>query len=70
MAIGRALITETEKEYLAGEHGDQRRYEARSRLKSRITEQLSEDIEFLDNEQPDLLDLLEEVVCEGDDGSR
>ena len=70
MAIGRALITETEKEYLAGEHGDQRRYEARSRLKSRITEQLSEDIEFLDNEQPDLLALLEEVVCEGDNDSR
>ena len=68
MATGRALTTETEREYLRGEHGDQRMYEARSRVKSRINEQLAEDVDLFEDEAPELLEVLREVVCE--DGSK
>ena len=64
MARGRALITEYEREAMAGEHGDQRRYEARSRFRSRIQENLTEEIEFLADEEPDLLEELYEAVCD------
>ncbi|WP_224450618.1 hypothetical protein [Haloprofundus salilacus] len=64
MATGRALTTESEREYLAGEHGDQRRYEATSRVRSRITGPLADDVEFLAEHRPDLLEELREVVCE------
>ena len=67
MATGRALTTETEREYLRGEHGDQRMYEARSRLKARINERLTEDVEVFESDAPELLDVLREVVCEEND---
>lgn len=63
MARGRALITEYEREAMAGEHGDQPRYEARSRFRSRIQENLTNDIGFLAEEEPDLLEELRETVC-------
>lgn len=65
MATGRALTTETEREYLRGEHGDQRMYEARSRVKTRIREQLVDDIELFKDEAPELGEELREVVCNG-----
>jgi hypothetical protein len=64
MARGRALLTEYEKESLAGKHTDQRRYEARSRFRSRIGENLAEDVEFLEEHDPELLDELRDIVCE------
>jgi hypothetical protein len=66
MATGRALTTETEREYLRGEHGDQRMYEARSRVKARINERLRTEIELFENEAPGVLDELRDVVCEND----
>mgnify|MGYP006276947465 CR=1 FL=1 len=63
MATGRALLTETEREYLRGEHGDQRMYEAKSRINRRIGEELSTDVELLEEEQPELLAALQDVVC-------
>ena len=43
-------------------------YEARSRVKARINERLSEDIELFEEEAPELLDKVREVACEdGDD---
>ncbi|PHQ47212.1 hypothetical protein DJ68_03015 [Halorubrum sp. C3] len=66
MATGRALTTETEREYLRGEHGDQRMYEARSRVKARIREQLTEDVELFEEDAPEVLDELREVVCDDD----
>jgi len=66
MATGRALTTETEREYLRGEHGDQRMYEARSRVKARINERLAEEVELFEEDAPELLDELREVVCDGD----
>lgn len=64
MATGRALATESEVEYLSGEHGDQRRYEAKSRIKARIREQLSQDIDDFETHAPDLNDVLRGVVCD------
>lgn len=64
MATGRALTTETEREYLRGEHGEQRMYEARSRLKARINQRLTEDIELFEEEAPQLLEEIREIVCE------
>jgi len=66
MATGRALTTETEREYLRGEHGDQRMYEARSRIKARINDQLASDVEVFKDEAPELLEELREVACKGE----
>lgn len=66
MATGRALTTETEREYLRGEQGDQRMYEARSRVKRRIREELARDVELFKGDHPELLEELREVVCEGE----
>lgn len=64
MAKTRALITETEREQIAGEHGDKRRYEAVSRVRRRVKDELSADVELLDNEHPELLEEVREVVCD------
>jgi hypothetical protein len=64
MARTRALLTETEREQIAGEHGDDRRYQATSRVRRRIREELTHDVEVLREDQPDLLDELRAVVCE------
>jgi len=67
MARGRALITETEREHIAGERdNDQRQYEAVSRVRARIDEELAEDVRLLEEHHTELLDDLREVVC--DDG--
>lgn len=63
MAKQRALLTETEREQLAGEHGDQRRYEATSRVRARVREELTTDVEILEEHRPELLEELREVVC-------
>ena len=64
MSIGRGLLTEGEREYLRGDSGDQRMYEARSRFRSRLEEQVKDDVELLAEHQPELLDEFREVVCE------
>jgi hypothetical protein len=64
MATGRAILTEAEKEYIRGKHGDQRKYEAKSRVRKRINEELADDIDFLNEHHPDLLEELREVVCD------
>jgi len=65
MARTRALMTETERELIAGEGTDQRRYEAVSRVRSRVKEELTTDVEILEEHHPDLLEELREVVCGG-----
>ena len=64
MATGRALMTESEREYLAGKHGDQRRYEAISRVRSRIKGPFIDDLEYFKKQAPSLFEELSEVVCE------
>ena len=65
MARGRALITEAEREHIAGERdSDQRRYEAASRVRARINEELTIDVELLREHNPELLEDLRDVVCD------
>lgn len=68
MAKSRALLTETEREQIAGEHGDERKYQATSRVRRRIEEELTEDIEVLKEHHPDLLNELRDVVCPDEEG--
>lgn len=63
VAQSRALITDTEREHLAGEHGDRRKYEATSRIRSRIADELTEDVAVLEEHHPELLEELRDVVC-------
>lgn len=64
MSIGRGLLTQGEREYLRGESSDQRMYEARSRFRARIEGPVTEDIELLEQHQPELLEEIREIVCE------
>lgn len=64
MARTRALITKTEREQIAGEHSDQRRYEAVSRIRRRVNDELTTDVELLAEHHPDLLAEIREVVCD------
>lgn len=64
MAKTRALLTETEREQITGEHGDDRKYQAASRIRRRIGDELTTDVEILRENHPDLYDELREVVCE------
>lgn len=63
MATGRGILTDGEYRYLRGDEGDQRRYEARSRVRARINQVVTEDVEFLAEHEPDLLEELRDVVC-------
>lgn len=68
MAKSRGLITDTERDRIAGdvEIEDAKRYQAVSRVRRRINEELPKEIEILEEHHPDLLEELREVVC-GDD---
>lgn len=66
MARGRALLTDAERRHIGRESdSDQLRYEAVSRVRSRIQDELTTDVEILAEHHPDLLDELREVVCDG-----
>lgn len=67
MARTRALITETERRQLKGKDGDQRRYEAASRVRNRIQDELPKDVAVLKEHNPSLLRELRDVVCESDE---
>ena len=64
MARTRALLTERDRELLAEDEGGNRRYQAISEIRSRISEELSTDVEVLEENHPELLEELREVVCE------
>jgi len=64
MARTRALLTERDRELLAEDRGGNRRYQAISEIRSRISEELSTDVEVLEENHPELLEELREVVCE------
>lgn len=64
MAKTRAMLTETDRKYIAGEGGDKRKYQAASRIRSRIQDELPTDIELLKKHHPELLEELRAVVCE------
>lgn len=62
----RAVMTETDREYISGE-GDATDHQVQqsvTRVRSRIEDELPRDIEILEEHRPDLLEKLREVVCE------
>jgi len=62
--MSRALLTEKERERIAGEpENEQRRHEAVSRARRRIHAELPEDLELLEEHHPTLYDELVSVVC-------
>lgn len=64
----RAIMTDTDREYLAAgdEVADSRRYQAISRVRSRIQDELATDVKILAEHNPELLNELREVVCENE----
>lgn len=69
MARTRALLTDTDREYISGDHGDDRRYQSASRIRRRVQEELPRDVDLLEEHHPELLEELREVVCEQDSDS-
>jgi hypothetical protein len=69
MSEGRGLLTESEREALAGEHSKSYRYKTRNYVRSRI-EKLAADIEVLESHEPELLADLRATVCESGRESR
>ena len=69
MAKTRALLTETDRKQIEGEHGDNRKYQAVSRVRSRIEDELPTDVEVLEKHHPQLLEELRAVVCEPEETS-
>jgi len=67
----RAIMTDTDREYISGEGDatDTQRYQAVSRVRSRINEELAKDVEVLQEHHPELLDELREVVCQTEGGA-
>jgi hypothetical protein len=62
----RALLTDRERELIEGEDDtdDDLRYQAVSRVRRKINEELTTDVELLREHHPDLYDELREAVCE------
>lgn len=61
----RAIMTTTDRERISGEAdvSDSKRYQAISRVRSRI-EELETDVEVLEKHHPELLTELRDVVCD------
>lgn len=65
MARTRALMTKTDREQIANreEVDENKRYQAISRVRGRIQEELPQDVEILKQNHPELLEELRDVVC-------
>lgn len=62
--MARALLTDGERRHISGESGErQRGYEAVSRVRARVRDELTDDVELLADHHPDLLKELRDVVC-------
>ena len=67
MARTRGLLTENDRRVLAGEKGtENRRQQVRWEVRNRIQDEIPDDIEYLSKYEPDLLEELQEYVCEID----
>jgi len=64
MARVRALITERERDAIAGTETDKQRYEAVSRVRARVHDELVEDMAVLREHHGDLYAEVREVVCD------
>jgi hypothetical protein len=65
MARTRALLTKTDRQQIAKkeEINESKRYQAISRVRSRIQEELPKDVEVLREHHPELYEELRDVVC-------
>lgn len=63
MARTRALLTETERNYLRSADANSQRYQAVSRVRNRIDDELATDVDILREHHPDLYQELRETVC-------
>jgi hypothetical protein len=66
MARRRAMLTDTERELLDTDEKSDRYYQAVSRIRRKINEELTEDVRLLEENHPDLLEELQEVACDKD----
>jgi len=66
MARRRALLTDRERELLAGVNVDEKnyQYQAVARVRNKIKDELPEDMEVLEEHHPELYEELREVVCD------
>lgn len=58
------MLTDTERELLDTDEKSDRYYQAVSRIRRKINEELTEDVQLLEENHPDLLEELQEVVCD------
>lgn len=68
MSEQRALLTDTERKILSGEKDvkDNYRYSVESRVRTRLRNRLTNDVDLLQENQPDLYEILRDTVCEDD----
>lgn len=61
----RALLTDRERELIEGgdDVDEDLRYQAISRVRRKINEELTTDVEVLQDQHPELLEELRDVVC-------
>lgn len=63
MSEGRGLLTEREREALAGDESDSYRYKTRTYFRRRL-EKVERDIKVLEEHDADLLAELRDIVCD------
>jgi len=65
MAKTRAIMTETERERIAGREDVEeiKRYQAITRVRGRIKDELVKDVQVLEDHHPGLLEELRDIVC-------
>lgn len=66
MSEQRALLTDTEREILSGEKDvkDNYRYSVESRVRTRLKDRFTDDANLLEENQPEMYEILQDVVCE------
>jgi len=66
MGRTRALLTKTDRQQIANEEefSENKRYQAISRVRNRIQDELPEDVEVLREHHPELYEELRDVVCD------
>lgn len=64
MSRRRAMLTDRERELIADEEAENRRYVAASHIRTKIQDELPRDLELLREHHPTLYRELREVVCE------
>lgn len=63
-SVLKEMLTDTERELLDADEKSDRYYQAVSRIRRKINEELTEDVQLLEENHPDLLEELQEVVCD------